>query len=276
MSKLKPASIDPVEIEKFSRIADEWWDLHGKFKPLHKLNPVRVEYIKEKVLEASGLGLGKIINNNVEAGGIKEVNNYGLSSLSANSPAPSPQLLVPTILDIGCGGGLLCEPMKRLGADVTGIDASEKNIKVASLHAQKADLDINYICTSAEELAAGGVQFDIVLNMEVIEHVADVASFMEACCKLVKPGGIMVIATLNRTIKSFAFAIVGAEYILNWLPRGTHNWEKFLKPSEISEHLAKNNMRLVELKGVTLNPLRNEWHISNDIAVNYMICAAKN
>lgn len=241
MSKLQPASINPLEVEKFSKIADEWWSLDGKFKPLHRLNPVRIEYI------------------------LKTAKNFlhkdTLSGLD--------------ILDIGCGGGLLCEPMCKYGANVTGIDASAKNIQVASLHAQKSDLDIDYICTSAEELAATGVQFDIVLNMEVIEHVADVASFMEASCKLVKPGGIMIIATLNRTIKSFALAIVGAEYILGWLPRGTHNWEKFLKPSQINAHLEKNQMSLKEMKGVSLNALKNEWHISEDIAVNYMMCAVK-
>jgi 2-polyprenyl-6-hydroxyphenyl methylase/3-demethylubiquinone-9 3-methyltransferase len=260
LSKLQSASIDIAEIEKFSRFADEWWDLHGKFKPLHKLNPVRVGYIRERGFYHTEQGEGSTSRN-------KKTDS---SPLAENYKA-----IRPTLLDIGCGGGLLCEPMRRLGADVTGIDASEKNIQVAGLHAQKSGLDINYICTSAEELAASGAQFDLVLNMEVIEHVADVTSFMEACCKLVKPGGMMIIATLNRTIKSFAFAIIGAEYILNWLPRGTHNWEKFLKPSEISAHLEKNNMQLVELKGVTLNPLRNEWHISDDIAVNYMICATK-
>lgn len=236
-----PASINPSEIEKFSRIAEEWWDLNGKFKPLHKLNPTRCQYIL-KTAQA-------LLHKN------------SLSGLN--------------ILDIGCGGGLLCEPMRLFGANVTGIDASEKNIKIASLHAQKSGLDINYLCTSAEELAATDAQFDIVLNMEVIEHVADVASFMEASCRLVKPGGIMIVATLNRTIKSFALAIVGAEYVLNWLPRGTHNWEKFLKPSEINTHLERGNMLLKEIKGVCLNPLKNEWKLSNDIAVNYMMCSVK-
>lgn len=240
MSKLQSASIDAAEIEKFSRISDEWWDLNGKFKPLHKLNPVRIKYIREKV----ELFVDKGMNS-------------------------------ACVLDIGCGGGLLSEPLAHLGARVTAIDASEKNIKVASIHAKKTGLDINYLCTSAEELAESGAQFDVVLNMEVIEHVADVSSFMEACCKLVKPGGIMFIATLNRTLKSFAFAIVGAEYILNWLPRGTHNWEKFLKPSEINNQLEKNAMKLEEITGVTFNPINKEWQTSKDIAVNYMVMARK-
>lgn len=251
MIKSQPASIDPVEVEKFSRIADEWWDLNGKFKPLHKLNPVRVEYIKENVDRFS------FIANRKE------------NKRQTTSDKP------PTILDIGCGGGLLSEPIARLGAKVTAIDASEKNIKVASIHAQKSDLDIDYICTSAEELAATGAQFDVVLNMEVIEHVADVASFMDACCKLVRPGGIMIIATLNRTVKSLALAIVGAEYILGWLPRGTHSWEKFLQPAEINAHLERNGLTLEDISGVSLNPFKNEWHISKDIDVNYMMLARK-
>ncbi len=236
MPKLKPASVDSAEIEKFSRLAEEWWDLNGKFKPLHKLNPVRVEYIKNKAF-----GQKKPLS----------------------------------VLDIGCGGGLLSEEMQKLGANVTGIDAGSQNIHIAALHAKKSGLDINYECTSAEELAARDAQFDIVLNMEVIEHVADVASFMDASCQLVKPGGMIFIATLNRTIKSFALAIIGAEYVLRWLPRGTHTWEKFLQPAEINSHLARNGMKLQEIQGVSFNPLKNEWHISKDIAVNYMICAVK-
>ena len=253
MSKLQPASVDSNEVEKFSRIADEWWDLNGKFKPLHKLNPVRIEYIKEKIKNQAARTLEKIDSSILDSSILKGT----------------------SLLDIGCGGGLLSEPMAKLGAKVIGIDASEKNIKIASIHAKKSGLDIDYKCTSAEELAASGVQFDVVLNMEVMEHVADVASFMQACCALVKPGGIMVIATLNRTVKSFALAIVGAEYVLNWLPRGTHNWDKFLKPSEINAHLEKNGMRLENITGVTLNPLRNEWHTSKNIDVNYMMFAAK-
>lgn len=228
-------SIDKLEVEKFSAMAEEWWDEGGKFEPLHKFNPVRIGYINSKFDNLKGLKL----------------------------------------LDIGCGGGLLSEPLARLGGKVTGIDASEKNIKIASLHAQKSGLDIDYKCISAEELAASGAQFDIVLNMEVIEHVADVASFMEASCKLLKPGGKMFIATMNRTAKAFALAIVAAEYVLRWLPRGTHNFEKFLKPSEIYSYLEANNVSIEELQGVSFSPLSRKWSLSDDVSVNYIIMAEK-
>jgi 2-polyprenyl-6-hydroxyphenyl methylase/3-demethylubiquinone-9 3-methyltransferase len=180
-----------------------------------------------------------------------------------------------TLLDIGCGGGLLSEPMARLGMAVTAIDASEKNIKIASLHAEKSGLKIDYRCTSAEDLASTKVQFDVVLNMEVIEHVADVESFLKASCELLKPNGIMIIATLNRTIKSYALAIVGAEYVLKWLPRGTHDWNKFLKPSEIEPHLINNGMNLQKIQGVSYNPLQDKWSLSSDIDVNYMMLVNK-
>jgi 2-polyprenyl-6-hydroxyphenyl methylase/3-demethylubiquinone-9 3-methyltransferase len=231
-------SIDQSEIEKFTAMADEWWSATGKFKPLHKFNPVRVAYIKETITNHFG-------NMDVE------------------------------LLDIGCGGGLLSEPMSRLGAKVTAIDAGEKNIKIASLHAKNSGLDIDYQCTSVEELAASGKQFDVVLNMEVIEHVADVDSFIKASSSLVKPNGIMIVATLNRTLKSYALAIVGAEYILKWLPRGTHNWEKFLRPSEIASPLERSGMQLQKIQGVSYNPLHDSWKLSDDIAVNYMMVAVK-
>ena len=234
-------SIDKDEVAKFSAMAEEWWDLNGKFKPLHKFNPVRVGYIKDRA--ASHLGVDSL----------KDVE----------------------ILDIGCGGGLLSEPLARLGAKMTSIDASEKNIKIAKLHAEKSGLGINYQCTSAEELAAMGKKFDIVLNMEVVEHVADVESFLKASCELLKPGGIMFLATLNRTAKSFALAIIGAEYVLKWLPKGTHNWEKFLKPSEVERHLRVSGLGLQELQGVSYNPFKDEWRLSSDIAVNYMMVINK-
>lgn len=256
MSNINSDSIDPSEIEKFSRIAEEWWDLNGKFKPLHKINPVRVGYISTNAVKK-------------QASRILEPDN------TAKDSAIIHPLKGLHFLDIGCGGGLLSEPMAQLGATVTAIDASEKNIQIARLHAQKSGLDIKYLCTSVEELAASGAQFDVVLNMEVIEHVADVAGFMEASCKLLKPGGVMFLATLNRTIKSFAFAIVGAEYVLGWLPRGTHNWEKFLKPSEVNAYLEKNAIRVEEITGITFSPLKDEWHTSSDIAVNYMLMAVK-
>ncbi len=239
-------SINTEEVEKFSRMAEDWWNPNGKFKPLHKFNPVRLKYIRDKLAEYFQL------------------------------PVTSNQLLKGlTILDIGCGGGLLSVPLTRLGATVTGIDASEKNINIARIHAGKEDLNIEYINTSAEELAATGRQFDVVLNMEVIEHVADVTSFMQASAQLLKPNGLMLVATLNRTLKSFAFAIVGAEYIMRWLPAGTHDWKKFLKPHEINEQFEKNNIKLVESKGVKFNPVRDEFSLDNDLSVNFMMLGKK-
>lgn len=243
--KTTSASIDPNEVKKFSAMADQWWDLHGKFKPLHKFNPTRVSYIAQKAAQHFGT----------------DVNFDPLKGLK--------------LLDVGCGGGLLSEPMRRLGAEVTGIDASEKNIGIASLHAQQTGLNIDYHCASVEALAAGSEQFDIVLTMEVVEHVADVESFLKGCAKLVKPGGLLFVATLNRTLKSYALAIVGAEYVLRWLPRGTHQWEKFLKPSEIEPHLSAAGVMLRELQGVSFNPLHDRWHLSPDLAVNYMMLGVK-
>lgn len=235
------SSIDEKEIAKFTAMADEWWDENGKFKPLHKFNPVRIDYIKQQASE----------------------------HFATNNPQKPLEGL--KILDIGCGGGLLSEPMARLGADVTAIDAAEKNITIASLHAEKMGIAIDYRHTTVEDLVKEKQQFDIVLNMEVVEHVADVEGFLTHSSQLVKPNGLMFVATLNRTAKSFAFAIVGAEYVLRWLPRGTHEWKKFLKPSEIEFVLAANAMQLKQLTGVTLNPLTMKWNTSSDIAVNYMM-----
>ncbi|PIR37669.1 MAG: bifunctional 3-demethylubiquinol 3-O-methyltransferase/2-polyprenyl-6-hydroxyphenol methylase [Alphaproteobacteria bacterium CG11_big_fil_rev_8_21_14_0_20_39_49] len=237
----KSKSIDENEIAKFSAMADEWWDLNGKFKPLHKFNPVRIEYIRDNVLS--------------------HFDKEGFKGLK--------------FLDIGCGGGLLSEPMARLGADVTSIDASEKNIKIASLHAEQSGLKIDYQCTSAEELAKKGGKFDVVLNMEVIEHVANIGSFVQASADLLKPEGLMFIATLNRTLKSYALAIVGAEYILRWLPKGTHDWKKFLKPSEVEELASENGLKLKEIQGVSYNPLIDKWKLSDDVDVNYMMLFGK-
>ncbi|MCE3232687.1 MAG: ubiG [Rickettsiaceae bacterium] len=243
---LHSKSIDEVEIAKFSAMADEWWDTEGKFKPLHKFNPIRIAYIRDTIVAH--------FKKSVQSEGV-------LSGIS--------------LLDIGCGGGLLSEPMARLGASVTSIDASEKNIQIASLHAKNIGLDIDYRCTSAEELADHKKQFDVVLNMEVIEHVADVNSFVKACSELVKPGGIMIVATMNRTVKSYAFAIIGAEYILKWLPCGTHDWEKFLKPSEIEKPLRENGLALKYIQGVSYNPLSDNWKLTKDISVNYILVAVK-
>ena len=239
-------TIDPTEVARFSALAAEWWNPTGTFRPLHRFNPVRIAYIRDRATAHFGR--------------------------PADSITPLKGL---TLLDIGCGGGLLSEPMARLGAAVTGVDASEKNIKTAATHAAETGLAIDYRATTAEVLAATGAQFDIILNMEVIEHVADVPLFLSACSRMLKPGGLMVIATLNRTAKAFALAIVGAEYVLGWLPRGTHDWRKFLRPSEIAAELAANGLALGQIDGVSYNPLREQWLLSRDTAVNYVLTAVK-
>ncbi len=236
---MKINTINKKEIEKFSKIAEEWWDPTGKFKPLHKFNPIRISYIKENIIKTLNLKKKEKILS-----GIK-------------------------ILDIGCGGGLLSEPMARLGADVTGIDASDRNVNVAKLHAQKNNLDINYICSSPENLKTD-IKFDVILNMEIIEHVNDVNFFIKSCSKLLKKNGIMFVATLNKTLKSYLFAIVGAEYILRWLPIGTHEWEKFVKPEELINISKLCDLNLDDLSGVKFNLVKNEWKLSSDKSVNYI------
>ncbi len=236
---MKTSTINKEEIEKFSRIAEEWWNPEGKFKPLHKFNPIRIAYIKNNIMETLKLKKDKKPLKNIK------------------------------ILDVGCGGGLLTEPMYRMGADVTGIDASNKNITVAKLHAKKNNLKIKYICSSPEKIKIQN-KFDVILNMEIVEHVEDVNFFLKSCAKLLKKDGIMFVATLNKTLKSYLFAIIGAEYILNWLPIGTHDWEKFVKPKDLINILEKNNIKLDKLDGVKLNLLNNVWELSNDKSVNYI------
>jgi len=232
-------SVNKKEIEKFSKMADEWWNPEGKFKPLHKFNPIRIKYIKENI-----------------------INNFKLKNKSK-------PLSGINILDIGCGGGLLSEPMSRLGANVTGIDASDKNIKIAKIHSKKDKLKINYLCSSPEKL---GIQkkFDVILNMEIVEHVEDIDFFLKSCSKLLKKNGLMFVATINKTLKSYAFAIVGAEYILRWLPIGTHEWEKFVKPDDLKKILIKYNLALDKLDGMNFNVIKDEWSISKDLSVNYI------
>jgi len=232
-------SINKKEIEKFSKMATEWWDPEGKFKPLHKFNPIRIKYIKEHI-----------------------INNFKLK----NKTKP---LLGLNILDIGCGGGLLSEPMSRMGANVTGIDASNKNIKVAKIHSKKSKLKINYICSSPEKLN-NNKKYDVILNMEIVEHVEDINFFLMSCSKLLKKNGLMFVATINKTFKSYIFAIVGAEYVLRWLPIGTHEWEKFVKPDDLEKILLKNNLSLSQLNGMKFNIIKNEWNISKDLSVNYI------
>ena len=239
-------TVDPAEIARFSAIADEWWDPDGKFRPLHRFNPTRLEYIRDRVAV-----------------------HFGRDPLS---PKPLSGL---RLLDIGCGGGLLSEPMARMGADVLGADAAERNVKTAAVHAERAGIAIDYRHTTAEALAAAGERFDVVLNMEVVEHVADIGAFMGACASMVKPGGLMLVATLNRTPKAFALAIVGAEYILGWLPRGTHTWSKFVKPAELSAALSTGGLDLVEFQGVSFDPLADRWRLTGDLGVNYMALARR-
>ena len=239
------SSVNKKEIEKFSNMADEWWDPHGKFKPLHKFNPIRVKYIKENIIDQF-----KTRNKDKPLSGIN-------------------------ILDIGCGGGLLSEPMHRLGANVTGIDASTRNIKIAKLHANKNGLKINYICSSPEKLKISK-KFDVILNMEIVEHVEDISFFLKSCSKLLKKNGLMFVATINKTLKSYIFAIVGAEYVLRWLPIGTHEWEKFVKPEELKSILSKNNLSLKKFDGMHFNIIKDEWSITKDLSVNYIAKFLKN
>ena len=242
---MKNNTINKKEIEKFSKIAEEWWNPEGKFKPLHKFNPIRISYIKENIIKTFKINQKKTPLKNIK------------------------------ILDIGCGGGLLSEPMCRLGAEVTAIDASEKNINIAKLHSKKNNLKIEYICTSPEKLKTKN-KFDVVLNMEIIEHVEDVNFFLKSCSNLMKKNGIMFVATLNKTLKSYIFAIVGAEYILRWLPIGTHEWDKFMKPDELIKILKENNLNLDRIDGMKFNLLIDKWDISNDKSVNYIAKFIKN
>jgi 2-polyprenyl-6-hydroxyphenyl methylase/3-demethylubiquinone-9 3-methyltransferase len=238
------SSVNKKEIEKFSKMAAEWWDPSGKFKPLHKFNPIRIKYIKENI-----------------------INNFKLKA----KKRPLDKI---NILDIGCGGGLLSEPMTRLGANVTGIDASNKNITIAKLHAKKNNLKINYLCSSPEKLKIKK-KFDVILNMEIIEHVEDINFFINSCSKLLKKDGLMFIATLNKTLKSYMFAIIGAEYVLRWLPIGTHDWEKFVRPEDLKKILNKNNLKLEKLDGMNFNIIKDEWSISSDTSINYIIKSIK-
>ena len=233
------STINKKEIEKFSKMADEWWDTEGKFKPLHKFNPLRISYIKKKIISHFNIMSKSLPLKNIE------------------------------LLDIGCGGGLLSEPMCRLGAKVTAIDASQKNINVASFHSKKNNLKINYFCSSPENINLKK-KFDVILNMEIVEHVEDLNLFLKKSSLLLKKNGLMFVSTINKTLKSYIFAIIGAEYILKWLPIGTHEWNKFVKPEELINLGKKSNLELVEINGVNFNILKNEWVITKDKSVNYI------
>jgi 2-polyprenyl-6-hydroxyphenyl methylase/3-demethylubiquinone-9 3-methyltransferase len=238
------ASIDPAEVAKFSAMAAEWWDPAGKFAPLHKFNPVRLQFIRETAAK-----------------------HFGRTGLR-----PFDGL---TLLDIGCGGGLLAEPMTRLGFAVTGADASEKNVKTAMTHAAASGLGIDYRVTTAESLVEAGLQFDVVLNMEVVEHVADLPGYLNACARLVKPGGLMFVATLNKTLKSLALAKIGVEYVLRWLPPGTHDWNRFVEPDRLTGLLKDAGLRVTQTQGVSFNPISWSWSLSSDTDVNYMVVVTK-
>ncbi len=236
---MKISTINKKEIEKFSKIAEEWWNPSGKFKPLHKFNPIRISYIKNNIIKTM-----KITDRNKPLKKVK-------------------------ILDVGCGGGLLSEPMCRMGADVTAIDASKKNIEIAKIHAKKDKLKIKYICTSPDNYKTE-IKYDVILNMEIVEHVEDINVFIKSCSKLLKKNGIMFVATLNKTLKSYLFAILGAEYFLRWLPIGTHDWEKFIKPEDLIDILKKNNLTLDELHGMKFDLIKDQWNLSSDKSVNYI------
>lgn len=239
-------TVDPAEVEHFSRLAADWWNPRGKFRPLHKFNPVRLGYLKREICA-----------------------HFGRDAAALDAFRDL------RILDIGCGGGLVSEPLTRLGAAMVGVDPSATNIEVARIHAAQSGLSIDYRASTAEDLAAAGERFDVVLALEVVEHVADVPAFLELTAGMVKPGGLMVVATINRTLKAFGLAIVGAEYVLRWLPRGTHSYDKLVRPEEIEGPLQAAGLTPLERTGVVFDPLRDLWRESTDTDVNYMVLAAR-
>lgn len=241
------ATIDDSEAAKFAAMAEQWWDPDGKFAPLHKFNPVRLAFLRDRICDRFG-----------------------------RDPHGEQPLTGLTIADIGCGGGLLAEPLARLGAAVTGIDAVERTVNVARAHAATSGVEVEYRVGSVEDMTSAGAIYDVVLNMEIVEHVADLNTFVAASARLVKPGGMMVFATLNRTLKAFALAIVGAEYILRWLPRGTHDWRKFVRPSELAAPVRRAGLEIAELTGVAYDPLADKWSLApNDLDVNYLMVATR-
>ena len=237
---MKMSTINKSEIKKFNKLAAEWWDPEGSFKPLHKFNPIRIKYIKESIINYFNIKSNKVPLKNIN------------------------------ILDIGCGGGLISVPMKRLGANVVGIDASLKNIQVAKIYSKKNNLKIKYFCSSPEKLKIKK-KFDVVLNMEIVEHVDDVNFFIKKSSELIKRNGLMFVATLNKTLKSYFFAIIGAEYILKWLPIGTHDWNKFIDPYKLIQFGKNNSLKLKKIDGIKFSPISNEWKISDDKSVNYIV-----
>ena len=240
------STVDPVEIEKFRRMAEDWWDPRGKFRPLHRFNPVRLGFLKERLCRHFG-----------------------------RDPKADRPLAGLRLLDIGCGGGLVAEPLTRLSAEVVGIDATARNVEVARVHAAEGGLTIDYRHAAAEDLAEAGESFDAVLALEIVEHVASLDAFVAASARMVRPGGLMVVATLNRTLKAFALAIIGAEYVLGWLPRGTHDWKRFVRPSELEAAMRASGLALAETAGVAFNPILDRWSLGSDLDVNYLAVATK-
>ena len=245
------ANLDPSEVARFSAIAAEWWDPHGKFRPLHQIGPVRLGFVRDRIVE-----------------------HFAIAPRPGERPSLKP-LAGLAVLDIGCGGGLIAEPLARLGATVTAIDPAEANIEAALAHAVPQGLVIDYRAVTIEALVAQGAQFDAVVCLEVVEHVPDVAAFLTTCAKALKPGGVMILSTLNRTLKSFALAIVGAEYVLRWLPVGTHQWDRFVTPDELARHCATAGLTLGRLEGMVYNPLSDQWRLATDVDVNYLAAASK-
>jgi 2-polyprenyl-6-hydroxyphenyl methylase/3-demethylubiquinone-9 3-methyltransferase len=247
MARRTKSSVDVAEVDRFSRLAPDWWDPRGPMAALHKFNPVRLGYIRDNACAHFARDAKKLDC-------LKDLR----------------------MLDIGCGGGILSEPLARLGARMLGADPSQQNIAAAAAHAQESGVGVDYRATTAEDLAAAGEQFDVVLAMEVVEHVNDAGAFVGTCAGMVKPGGLMIAATLNRTLKSFALAIVGAEYVLRWLPRGTHQWDKFVKPEELEAAFERGGLNVIGERGVVYSPFTDRWQLSGDMDVNYMLVAAKN
>ena len=260
------SSLDPEEITRFTKISSQWWDENGPFKPLHQLNPTRIRFIRDQIIPCYGRSFdsSSLLNN--------DHNDHPIPS---NHTLNSQIFQGLSVLDVGCGGGLVCEPLCRLGAKVTGIDGSEPTIDIAKAHSALSELDINYQCATVESLSDKGEQYDVVLALEIVEHVADVAGFVASCAAVVKPGGLIIFSTLNRTVKSYLMAIVGAEYVVQWVPKGTHEWSKFLTPAELAASLRDQGLILTDIRGMVFNPLKWAWELSSNTDVNYFMTAVK-